>query len=620
MKNTLRFSSDHWRQSELLGSQKKTYSNLTTNISLIDLIKEKSREFSEKDSIICDGKHYTYLTMWKRVNEIAAILLSNNIGAGSIVAVSMHRSENLVFSLLAILDVGATFLPLDPAWPSKRIVQCLNVVGGGYLLSSANKSASVCLARVGDIWLNYIDSENNIVIANKDFCRISYVIFTSGSSGEPKAVLVSESSLLNLLASIKALLNFDNNENMLFLTSLSFDISLLEIFLPLISGAQLSIYTANYLEDIGALRDYIAIQKITVVQATPSVWSLIVSGDLHFNKTIKLLSGGEYLSQALANKLLRISKYIWNLYGPTETTIWSTAYQIKNQSSKVYLGKPLLNTHLFVLNEDLEPSILGNVGELYIGGAGVSKGYAINHNDVKQRFFSVNSSPDSMPLYATGDLVKYDNLGNLIFIGRADRQVKKLGQRIELQEIENTLLAHALVTSCSVVLLQRATETSLIIAFVCLRKTRGFDLYDFQEDTQNELNQHLALHLPVIMLPNAYYFVDSLPLTSNGKMDYKYLENLVDFDNTIIEPFKGFSDTEKKLANLWGDLLKVKIENKNDNFYENGGNSLLTAILSSKIMHLFNRRVGIKDLIDNPTIFSMSQMLQKLNPCCSDKQ
>ena len=455
--------------------------------------------------------------------------------------------------------------------------------------------------------------------------NLAYIIYTSGSTGKPKGVKIAHKSLVNCLESMQQKPGMSENDVMLSVTTLSFDIAALELYLPLISGATLVILSREIATDGIKLTQNIERNQVTVMQATPATWRLLLTAGWKGNRQLKILCGGEALDISIAEELVERNKEVWNLYGPTEATIWSAIAECRDViynpskihqkdvihnpskihqkdvmyyvSTTVPIGKPINNTQFYILDDCLQPVPIGVPGQLYIGGTGLAKGYLNKPELTAEKFInnpfsSTPSSPSN--LYKTGDLVRYLPDGNLEYLGRIDYQVKLRGFRIELGEIESILMQHPDVTQ-AVVTLYKNNDDEKLIAY----------LVTSSDISQTQLRKFLQDKLPGYMIPSNYMMLEEFPLTPNRKIDRKALplpEKIrPDLDNFVIPKTK----MEQEIAQIWQEVLQVEKIGIHDNFFDLGGHSLLMVKVHSKLREKFSRDVSLVEMFRHPTISAL---------------
>jgi amino acid adenylation domain-containing protein len=423
-------------------------------------------------ALVLEEQQLTYKELNQRANQLAHHLCNLGVGAEVLVGICVERSLEMVVGLLGILKAGGAYVPVDPAYPPERLVFMLEDAEVSVLLTQARLVESlpkhqgriVCLDTDWEIIER--QSEANLISEVK-LDNLAYVIYTSGSTGKPKGVQVLHSAVVNFLTSMRRCPGLTDQDTLLSVTTLSFDIAGLEIFLPLSVGGRLVMVSRFVATDGTQLLERLNDCVATVMQATPATWRLLLAAGWSGSPQLKILCGGEALSRELANQLVEKGASLWNLYGPTEATIWSTIDRVENTEGTVCIGRPIANTQIYLLDEHLQPVPVGVPGELYIGGAGLARGY-LNRSELTAQKFIVNplSQEPSARLYKTGDLARYQRDGNIEYLGRIDHQVKVRGFRIELGEIEAVLSQHPDVRESVVVKREDASGNQRLVAYI----------------------------------------------------------------------------------------------------------------------------------------------------------
>lgn len=525
----------------------------------------------------CHGEAVSYAELNARSNRLARHLSAHGAGSGCLIAVCMGRSVELLVALLAVQKAGAAYVPLDPGFPADRIAYMIEDSTASILLADADSLASldvpptlqvVDLARDATSWAGLDSSDLASAAAASD---VAYVIYTSGSTGRPKGVAVSHGALSNFLGSMKREPGLAPTDILAAVTTISFDIAGLELFLPLLVGARIELVARETATDGHALAQLLASCAATVLQATPATWRLLIEAEWRPSVSgFRALCGGEALPRDLANALLERVETLWNLYGPTETTIWSAVQQIAAGDGDILIGRPIANTEIYVLDRSGQPTPIGVAGEIWIAGAGVALGYHRRPELTAERFVADGfSDRPNARMYRTGDLGRWMLDGRLQHLGRIDHQVKIRGFRIELGEIEAALAAHEAVRQAVVVAREAAPGDLRLVAYVTYAP--GEDL------TVSDVRRHLRRELPDYMLPSIVVALDTIPLTANGKVDRAALPDpfraVQGADRQYTPPAPGL---EQIMAQVWADLLKVERVGADDNFFELGGHSLLS--------------------------------------------
>ena len=516
----------------------------------------------------------------------------------------LDRSVKTIALILGILKSRRTYIPLDPTFPVDRLKYIIEHSGLKILISSEELS-EITTDKITTITTSEILTKSSILEENIDSIPsgsdTAYIIYTSGSTGNPKGVEIGHRSLLNFLLSIKNEPGIKNTDTLFAVTTYSFDISILEFFTPLISGATVYIVSNETLADPEKTIRLLEEVKPTIIQATPSFYRQLFSAGWNGDNLLKILCGGDLLSESLANQLLKSSLELWNMYGPTETTIWSTIKKIEKSNEANSIGKAIANTSLYVLDEFSQLRPKGSIGNLFIGGDGLAKGYYKQQELTKLRFIK-NPFGDGF-IYETGDVVKWNKNGELVFLGRNDNQVKVRGYRIELGDIETKLNEIKEVETAVVVTKKDASDDSFLIAYFTSEKNIEI----------NSLRSLLKEALPYYMIPSQFIKLDTFPLTPNKKINRKALSNLED-SNLVssIEYFPPNSETEKKLVLLWNDVLGVEQIGLKDNFFDLGGHSLSVTKLVSSIQREFSIKVSLNKIFEHPVLEEQSRLIENI--------
>ena len=549
------------------------------------------------------GNHVlTYRDLTDRVESLAAHLAPLHQGAAP-VGVFLERSVDLVVALLAVLRSKGTYLPLDPRYPRERLAYMLSTAQAGVVVASAATAAMVPPGpwQVTDIGAQRPPAADPVPATHHD---AGYVIFTSGSTGRPKGVRVEERSLVNHLLAMAREVGCDETDVLTAVTSPSFDIAALELFLPLVTGARLVIADEAQAVDGEALAQLLDTSGTTLMQATPATWRQLLAADWSPRSDLRMLCGGEVLDAELAARLLTADDgRLWNLYGPTEATIWVSAAEVRSAGA-VNLGRPLANTTRHVLDRWLRPVPVGAVGELYVGGAALAWGYLGRPGETAERFVPdpFSATPGGR-LYRTGDLGRYRVDGALEFLGRADTQIKVRGFRVEPAEIEAVLATHPDVDRATVVAHQVSADDIRLVAHV----VTGSEAADTHA-LSAELRTAAAERLPDYMVPNAFVFPAALPLTPAGKVDRAALAAELP-DAVPQENTQPRTDVEHRLAAIFTELLGVPRIGVHTSFFDIGGHSLLATRLIGRIKDEFSVPVALQELFQDATIAAVGQLV-----------
>jgi amino acid adenylation domain-containing protein len=458
----------------------------------------------------------------------------------------------------------------------------------------------VCLDQDGETIAD--ESEENLA-SDITSLNLAYVIYTSGSTGKPKGVQISHHSVVNFLNSMRERPGLSKQDILLSVTTLSFDIAALEIFLPLAVGACVEMVDRQVAADGARLLERLENSGATVMQATPPSWQLLLEAGWRGSDRLRALCGGQALPKELAGKLLARSYCLWNMYGPTETTIWSALCQVSLEDGTAPIGRPIANTQIYLLDRHLNPVPMGVTGELYIGGAGVARGY-LNRPELTAEKFIPNPFHDDpgARLYKTGDLARYLPSGNIEFLGRGDHQIKLRGHRIELGEIEAVLEQHPGVRNAVVVAHEYTRNDKRLVAYIVPGQAASL--------TTGELHGFLKARLPDYMVPGAFVFLEMLPLTANGKVDRRVLSlpdtSTPDLSASYVAPRNS---VEAVLAVIWSEILRVGRVGVYDNFFVLGGHSLLAIRVMSQVRDALQVDLTLRTLFEKPTLTELTEAI-----------
>ena len=575
-----------------------------------ELFEEQVERTPDAVAVVFEGEALTYRELNRRANQLAHYLIGLGVGPEVLVGICLERSVKMVVAVLGVLKSGGAYVPLDPSYPRERLRFMLEDAQATVVLTQdrLTESFSRLSARVicPDRYREEIalqDEKNPATETQAD--NLAYVIFTSGSTGKPKGVQVQHSTAMNLLSDVRERLRLNGQDTSLFVASLSFDISVMELFLPLSLGARIVVVSSEVVGDGPRLIDQLSTFRATVMHATPATWRLLIQAGWQGHLAM-ILCGGETLQPDLAEQLATRGTSVWNLYGPTETTIYSAAalYRSELSGGKVSIGRPIANTQIYLLDGDLRPAPIGVAAELYIGGAGVARGY-LNRPEITAEKFVPDpySVKPGARLYRTGDLACYLPDGNIEYLGRVDHQVKIRGFRIELGEIESVLSQHPSVLENVVMAREDASGDNRLVAYVITRNKASV--------TISALRDFLKEKLPDYMVPSQFVFLDSLPLTPNGKLDRAALPRP---DQTRPELMVTFvaprTSVEALLAELWAEVLNLERVGIYDNFFELGGHSLLATQIVSRVRTAFQMELPLRSLFENPTIEGFANTIQ----------
>jgi amino acid adenylation domain-containing protein len=521
----------------------------------------------------CQGAAFSYDALNRRANRIARHLVDHGAGRGARVGICVERTADLPAVMLAVAKTGAAYVPLDPGFPPARLQYMVEHSDLDMLIVDAATKAGAAKVRIID--LNAIAAaidtmqDGNLGIV-PDGSDPAYIIYTSGSTGRPNGVVVSHAALANFLGAMMIEPGLSRSAVVAAVTTVSFDIAGMELYLPLLTGASILLVPRAVATDGMALAALLAEESVTFMQATPATWRLLLEARWKGAPAFVACCGGDVLTPDLARSLLARVGVLWNLYGPTETTIWSTVGRVDSDDEPVTIGRPIANTEVYILDAGGEPLPVGMAGEIWIGGAGLASEYWRNPELTAKKFlpdpFAGRERAGS--IYRTGDMGRWLMDGRIVHMGRLDQQVKLRGFRIEPGEIEAALTAHAAIREAVVVLRGDSPLRERLVAYVVFRT--GQDL------TTSELREHLRLSLPDYMIPSVFLTIDALPWTLNGKIDRRALPDPFRSgsmaSSDYVAPAAG---AEQVIAQIWADALAVERVGADDNFFDLGGHSLL---------------------------------------------
>ncbi|MBE2223592.1 MAG: amino acid adenylation domain-containing protein, partial [Anaerolineae bacterium] len=566
-------------------------------------------------AVTFEGKPYSYQVLNERANQLAHYLRSLGVGPEKLVGIYVERSFEMIVGLLGILKAGGAYVPMDPTFPEDRLAYMLANSETAVLLTQESLSDAGFIEQ-GEVDVVCLDkdwqfiAEQSVDNLTHEFKphNLAYVIYTSGSTGKPKGVQIHHQAAVNFLYSMQKEPGLKADDVLLAITTISFDISVLEIYLPLINGAHVVLANREQSSDGQLLAKLIKDSKSTIVQATPATWKLLLAVGWEGGQGLKLLCGGEAMSRDLAKQLLPKVKELWNVYGPTETTVWSTVHRVTAVSNQISIGRPIANTQIYLLDERMQPVPTGVPGEMYIGGDGVSRGYLNRPELTAERFIPDPFSTDpNAILYKTGDAARYLPDGNIIFIGRLDFQVKIRGFRIELGEIEAVITTHDAISEVIVIVREDDPGDKRLVAYIISHDTNNPPEISAIQDFARK-------QLPAYMVPTAYVFLDSFPKTPNRKIDRKSLpapdQSRPDIGDQYEPPQ---TDTQKSLEAIWCELLKTDKVGIQDNFFTLGGHSLLATRLLVRINDLMKVDISLRSFFEAPTIASLSEQIDTLH-------
>ncbi|GID33104.1 hypothetical protein Abr02nite_80870 [Paractinoplanes brasiliensis] len=560
----------------------------------------------QRPAVVHGDTTLTYAELDRRAERLAGLLVEHGAGPGRIVAVALGRDELLLVALLAVLKTGAAYLPLDTGHPADRLAFMLDDAAPTLVLSSTETAEQLPAGGPPRLLLDTAPTRQRLAAAGPASPRgllspalPAYVIYTSGSTGRPKGVVIPGHAMVNFLTAMSGPVPLTPADRLLAVTTVSFDMSVIELFLPLAVGAAVVLADREVVRDPAALAAELARQDITAMMATPSLWHALVTGTDADLTRVRALVGGEALPSDLAADLVRRTRAVINLYGPTETTVYSTTLAVRSEAGTPGIGQPIDNTRAYVLDAGLRPLPAGTTGELYLAGDGLAQGYLHRPGLTAERFIACPYGPPGERMYRTGDLARWTPDGRLDYLGRVDHQVKLRGYRIEPAEIEATLAGHERVSRVTVLLREDRPGDRRLVAYVV--PAAGATL------EPAELRSWAAEALPEYMVPAAVVVLAELPSTPNGKLDRNALPAP---DHAAGRSGRGFrSPTEELLCAAFAEILGITSVAAHDDFFALGGHSLLATRLIARIRSVVGREVSVRQLFDARTPAALAGLL-----------
>ncbi|HEX5851854.1 MAG TPA: amino acid adenylation domain-containing protein [Solirubrobacteraceae bacterium] len=571
-----------------------------------ELIAAQAGTAPEAVALDFGDERITYAELEERASQLAHHLVELGVGPDVLVGICTVRSLEMVVGLLGILKAGGAYVPVDPTYPADRQEYMLSdsqapvIVTQEALRTSLPPGSAqvVCLDSDWDTIARHPTVPPDVAA---DPEQLAYVIYTSGSTGKPKGVQISHRALVNFITTMRQRPGLTAQDVLVAVTTLSFDIAGLELYLPLTTGARIVLSPAETSEDPRALAALLERTRASIMQATPTTWRMLIDGGWTGRPGMKALCGGEALPVALADRLVATGLELWNMYGPTETTIWSTCARIETQGEVLTIGRPIANTTLYILDASMAPVPVGVAGELWIGGDGLARGYRGRPDLTDERFVAhpFEQAPGAR-IYRTGDLARYRGDGTVEFLGRLDHQVKVRGFRIELGEIETTLARHPEIVEAIVVARGSGAEAELA-AYVTARQ---------DSVPAHELREYLGQTLPDYMVPSTVTTLEAFPLTPNGKVDRKALPEPVRERSGAHELVAPRTALESKLAAIWERELDIHPIGVTDDFFDLGVTSIVAATLFAAIEHDLGDSLPLGAIFRAPTIETLAALIE----------
>jgi len=590
----------------------RTEADYPRSSTIAELFAAQAARTPDAVAVIAQGRTLTYRELDESANRLARRLQNLGVKPDTLVGVAMGRSETLVISLLGILKAGGAYVPLDPTYPPDRLSLVIEDSQMPVLLTTAASRAHLPPAAAG---LTILDAEDTVferesakaVVSQATPTNFAYVIYTSGSTGKPKGVMVENRNVVNFFTGMDRAIGCAPGV-WLAITSVSFDISVLELLWTLTRGCTVVVHGD---EGSATIADEITRYRVTHLQMTPSLARMLTLDPRAYSalgSLKQMLLGGEAVPAALIHHLRQVFKgEIHNMYGPTETTIWSTTCRVEDRDTSVSIGRPIANTQIYILDPDFNPVPVGEIGELFISGDGLARGYWRRPELTAERFMTIPGlGPDR--IYRTGDLARFLPDGNIHFLGRADYQIKLRGHRIEPGEIESVLEKFPGVRQAAVVLREDREGDKRLVAYL-VAETAGSAA---ALRAAGDLRAAAGAKLPDFMVPSAFVFLNELPLTGNGKIDRKALLTLPPPNLAFAAASHGAepsSETERVVARAWQLALGIPSVGLNDNFFDLGAHSLTVAEAHAKLEEVLGREIALLDLFQFTTVSALAAHL-----------
>lgn len=573
------------------------------NKTLHELFEEQAEKTPDSIAVKSGNLVLTYRELNEKAGKLAGYLEDKGIKSEALIGIMVDRSLDMIIGIMGVLKSGAAYIPIDPEYPKDRIEYMLEDSGARIVLTNKNLGdklgVNIEKLKIDEEWI--YETENRNLTCKSHANSLAYIIYTSGSTGKPKGVMIEHRAVVNFIKGITDIMHFEKGESILCLTSISFDIFVLEAILPLTVGMRIVLADEIMQRDITGLLNIIKEEEIRVLQATPSRMQMLLDskeGRRGLDKLRIIMIGGDMLHASLLKEVQSIkTAKIFNMYGPTETTIWSSVKELTKET-QISIGTPIANTSMYILGKDNKLLAMGIPGELCIAGDGLARGY-MNNVSLTEEKFAPNPFVPGKKIYKTGDIARWLPDGNIVLLGRSDNQVKLRGHRIELGEIESSLISHAEIKEAVVAAREDNNGNKYLCAYIVSER----------EFTVQELREYLSRGLHEYMIPSYFCQLDHLPITANGKIDRKALPEPSGNMKMGTEYAPPSNETEETLVKLWGSVLITKTIGADDDFFDLGGDSLTLGQLQLLINEHYPNKIKTYDLFDNRTVRKQARLI-----------
>jgi amino acid adenylation domain-containing protein len=572
------------------------------------LVEAQAAKTPDAIAVSGQGRQISYRELDQRANALARQLIAEGVQPGQLVGLYLHRSPDLLPAMLGILKAGAAYVPMDPAFPADRLGFMLEDAELKVVVTARSSSATLPTSAthpVARVLIDQIGLSPDAPPVAHDPNRLVYVIFTSGSTGRPKGVLLPQRAVVNFLHAMAAEPGLTASDTLLAVTTLSFDIAVLELWLPLTLGARIELVDSQCAADGPELARLLDSSGASVMQATPATWRMLLDAGWHPRASLKMLCGGEAMSHELAERLLAGGAALWNMYGPTETAVWSCIERVMPGAGNISVGMPIANTQVYIVDPQLQPVPVGVPGELLIGGLGVASGY-LGQADLTAEKFIANpwsTDPAQARLYRTGDLARRTRDGKIEVLGRIDNQIKLRGYRIEPGEIEAVLEQHESVRQAVVVCREDRPGDKRLVAYLILQTPEA--------EIGQPLRQFLQARLPDYMQPSAWVSLARFPQTPNGKIDRRALPKPDMAAQEAASYSAPRNAEETSLCQIWADVLGLEQVGIDADFFKLGGHSLSATQLIMRVNAAFHTALGLRTLFEAPSVAAFAELLMR---------